>query len=366
MRIGFDARMIDHPGIGRYIRCLLPEIFRQDKKSEFLLFGDAEKLSGFSDHGNVKIVPWKVPVYSLFEQVTCPYSSAKLDLAHVPHFNVPVLCGKQKIVSTIHDLIYLVVPGAMRFDLGRLYAHFLIGQAVKRSSAVISVSEHTKKDILDHFGEEYSSRIHVIYEAADNMFRKLDDKDKMVEIKNKYGLSDNIILYVGSIRTHKNVRGLIDVYNTLKEWEIPHELVLTGRWSDRTGALKDIIDKSPGIKYLGEVPSGDLVALYNYAKVLVHVSLYEGFGLTVLEAMKCGTPVVVSDTSSLPEIAGDAGLRVSPMNIVQIANTVYNVLVNKRIRREMTKAGLEQVKKFSWEKAAGETLEVYKNVASEE
>ncbi len=360
MRIGFDARMITHPGIGRYIGCLLPELVRQAPEHKFVVFGDPGKLGEVSRAGNIQVSSWDVPIYSVWEQIPPFRSFADIDLLHVPHFNIPLLFRK-KMVVTIHDLIYLLLPEAVSSPMAKHYASFMINSALKKAERVITVSNHTREDLLDVFGEQYSAKIKVIHEASGKNFQRVNDKARIADVRCRYRLSERIILYVGSVKPHKNIPTLLEVFARLKAWGVPHQLVICGRWDKKEEHLKDKISDRH-VRYLGEIPVEDLVTLYSIADVLVHLSLYEGFGLTVLEAMQCGVPVVVSDSSSLPEVAGTAAFVVSPHNLEQIADTVYNVLVNRQLRAGMIETGLEHAKRFSWSETARQTLGIYRSV----
>jgi len=359
MKIGFDARMITHPGIGRYIECLLPELVKQAPDDKFVVFGDPEKFDKISRTGNVQVSGWDVPIYSVWEQLLPFHSFTDIDLLHVPHFNIPLLFRK-KMVVTIHDLIYLLLPEAVSSPLAKHYASFMIKSALKKADRVITVSNHTREDLLNVFGEQYSGKIEVIHEASGKNFRRVKDKARIADVRCRYRLSEHIILYVGSVKPHKNIPTLLEVFSRLKTWGVPHQLVICGRWDKKEEHLKDKMSDRH-IRYLGEIPVEDLVVLYSIADVLVHLSLYEGFGLTVLEAMQCGVPVVVSDSSSLPEVAGAAAFVVSPHNVEQIADTVYNVLVNRQLRAGMVETGLEHVKRFSWSETARRTLKTYRS-----
>ncbi|MCK5450495.1 MAG: glycosyltransferase family 4 protein [Candidatus Omnitrophica bacterium] len=359
MRIGFDARMITYAGIGRYIKDLLSEIIYQAKEDTFVLFGKKEELKEFSSD-NVEIINWRAPIYSIREQIVQPYDKYDLDLLHVPHFNIPLFC-KTKIIVTIHDLIYLLFPKAASSPLARHYAKFMITQSIKKAAHVIAVSKNTKDDLISLFGDEYGESIAVVYEGASSEFKIMDDEQGSKRVKEKYNLADKMILYVGSIKPHKNVGTLIKAYMELKKRGIPHQLVITGRWDRKEDGLRKFID-GKDIKYIGEIPSQDLEILYNSAELLLHLSLYEGFGLTVLEAMQCGTPVVTSGSSSLPEVGGDAVKNVDPLDVGQIADTVYNILYNNDIKYGMIERGLKQSRRFSWNITAKKTLEVYRNI----
>jgi len=358
MKIGFDARMITHPGIGRYIRCLLPEMVKQAPKDRFVVFGEPEKLKDISDAPNVKIARWNVPIYSVWEQSFPFRFPMDMDLLHVPHFNIPVFFGR-KMVVTVHDLIYLLFPDAVPTLLAKHYARFMIESVLKKASRVVTVSNHTKNDLVRLFGEQYSRKMDVIYEAPGKEFRRIKDKARIADVRTRHRLDENIILYVGSVKPHKNIKTLIKMFARLKSWGVPHQLVICGRWDKKEDHLKEEMSDRY-IRYLGEVTSEDLVALYSMSDVLVHLSLYEGFGLTVLEAMQCGTPVVVSNASSLPEVAGTSAFVVPPQNLEQIADTVYNVIINQQLKDGMMETGLDHAKKFSWEETAQKTLEVYR------
>ncbi len=361
MRIGFDTRMITHPGIGRYIKGLLSELILR-KEEVFVLFGDQGKLKQFSDEKNVEIVNWTAPIYSVVEQYFPPYDKYGLDIVHIPHFNVPLFC-RTKMVVTIHDLIYLLFPGSAPSFPAKRYARFMIGKSLSRADAVISVSENTKKDLISSFGHKHSNKISVVYEGASDEFRVIEDTVKKTRLKEKYALGDRIILYIGSVKPHKNVGTLIKMYQELKKRGIPHQLVIAGRWDSKEDDLRKFID-SNNVVYLDDVSSSDIVLLYNIAEVLVHLSVYEGFGLTVLEAMQCGTPVIVSEASSIPEVVGKAGITVDPLDVGQISDTVYNMIRNTDIKKDMIDRGLRRSAQFSWEKSALETFAEYKRVLS--
>ena len=360
MKIGFDARMIDRSGIGRYIRSLLDEMLPLAGEHDFTIFGNLSKMTEYSNFSNVDLVQWDPSIYSIQEQIKLPFNNMKLDLIHFPHFNIPLMCNK-KIVVTVHDLIHLLCDEGDFSALARSYAWFMIRRVMKKASKVISVSASTSNDLVEMFGDKYKKKIKVIYESAGKNFCKIEDEKFKKKIMIKYGLSDKIILYVGNIKPHKNIDTLLKVYSRLKEWGLPHQLVIAGKWDEKMKGLKGKVDDET-IKYLGQVTTEELVGLYSMSGVLLHLSLYEGFGLTVLEAMKCGCPVVTTAVSSLPEVAGQAAFYVSPLEIGQIADTVYNVLAHQRFREEMAIAGIKRAKIFSWERAARETLEVYNRV----
>ncbi|MBF0493804.1 MAG: glycosyltransferase family 4 protein [Candidatus Omnitrophica bacterium] len=358
MKIGFDARMISNAGIGSYISSLLTHMTKQSPDDNFILFGDPVRLACFEAERNVKIVKWTAPIYTLREQILPPPCFADMDVFHVPHFNIP-LAFKNNMVVTIHDLIYLLIPESHPSPLAKAYAGFFIKRALQSSKSVIAVSNNTAEDLIKCFGTEYGGRIKVVYEGVGQSCGIDRDPSRMQLVREKYGLSEKIILYVGAVKPHKNVGALLKVYEMLRSWGIPHQLVICGRWDRKEDKLKGPVD-TLGVKYLGEVSREDLGALYGMAETLVHLSLYEGFGLTLLEAMQCGTPVVTVRNSSIPEVVGDAALITENNDIKCIADTVYNVLMSPEMRSKLSELGRKQAAKFSWESAAARTLAVYR------
>lgn len=355
MKIGFDARMIDHPGIGRYTHSLLNAMLDVAEDSEFILYGDPHKLVNFKNCGRRE---YAAPIYSWRGFFFNPFEEDELDIVHIPHFNVPFQ-KRKKLVITIHDFIYLKFPEFSPY-YKRIAAKHAIANAVKKADKIVAISENTKRDIIERFPDA-EGKVEVIYEAAAPIFRRIDNESEKENIRNKYRLPSDIILYVGSLKRHKNIERLIDVYADLKSKGIHHKLVIIGRYRPREKEILKKI-KTTDALYLGEVSSEDLVALYNLASLLVIPSLYEGFCLTALEAMTCGIPVVASSAASLPEVVGDAGLLFNPEETSDISDKIYEVLKNENLRQELIEKGLRRSANFSWEKVARKTLEIYKNL----
>lgn len=303
------------------------------------------------------------------------------DLVHYlyfePFFLTLPIYKRYKIVVTVHDLTPLVFPkqfpagirGKIKWQLQKL--------ALKNSSAVITDSFSSKKDIIK-YANISDAKIHVIYLAAGEEFQKCQmpsirqAQDKNVKcqmLRKKYGLSDKFVLYVGDVTWNKNLPRLIEAVKKIK---IP--LVLVGKaitdkdfdrtnpWNQDIVKVQELIEKDKNILCLGFIPTDDLVMIYNLATVFVMPSLYEGFGLPILEAMSCGCPVVTSKGGSIPEIAGNAAFFVDAYNVESIAEGIKKVFINEDIRKELSRKGLESVKRFSWKKTASETLEAYRQV----
>ncbi|MCS7231965.1 MAG: glycosyltransferase family 1 protein [Elusimicrobiota bacterium] len=349
--------MIDNLGIGTYIRNLiywLPKI----SNNEYILFGESNKLRDF----NLPVIESNFPIYSWQEQVFFAriIKKAKLDVFHSPHYNLPIMYPK-KIIVTIHDLIHLIFPEYLPSKLAWLYAKFLMKMACKRSQKIIAVSENTKNDILRYFKID-STKIEIIYEGVEEIFKPSLKKTEMM--RKKYG---KYILYVGAIRPHKNILCLIEAFYILKKiYKIEHKLILIGKqkipyiYQVKKKISNCLLENE--IVFIENVTQDELVDFYCGAELFVFISLYEGFGLPVVEAMACGCPVIASNISSLPEIVGDAGILVNPYNIDEICRCIYKVLTDRYLQEDMCKKGLQQAKKFSWYLTAKKTLELYEQL----
>ncbi len=376
-KIYFDARMIDHPGIGRYIKCLLPFLV-EDKELDLHVLGNKEKIKKFLGIES-GVINFDYPIYSLQEQ----FGFIKLkkivknNILHVPHYNIPVL-AKFNLVVTIHDLIHILYPAGASGRLAPLYMKFMMSRIVKTAKGIICVSGSTKKSIEKMFQKKWDSpnqcdigvmgqslffpgaTMEVIYEGVDKAFGKINDATYLKSIKDKYKLPDKFILYVGSIRRHKNISTLLSVFGCFRKKNADVNLVMVGRYGQDIDITKD------GVIYLGEIESDkELAAIYNLASCLFNLSLYEGFGLTILEAQACGLPVVCSDIPVHREIGGEGILPVKASYIDQIDENLYNVMFNNNIRDTLIAKGLENTKRFNWPDTAKRTLELYKIVYDE-
>ncbi len=366
-KIGIDARMWDHPGIGRYIRELAGQFVASTFEHKLVFLGNAgfrEKffspLMGRDLRCSFREANSKI--YSISEQFEIFNKSKDLDLLHVPHFNIPVFI-KKKLVVTIHDLIYLHDPAASKSVFGKTYVSWLLKAIERKAAAIIAVSEYTKKDILSHCPKFDPTRIFVTYEAVSPHFKKIQDAGVLNGVKEKHSLYKPFVLYVGSLKAHKNIPTLIEAMNRLRQHKgIDHELILVGRKDPKNRDLLELIGRDPFVRYLGELDDREIVSLYNLADLFVLPSFREGFGLPVLEAMTCGAPVIASNACSLPEVVGGAGLLFDPGQVDALSGLIYNVLSDNNLRENMRQMGFGQVKKFSWEKTAQDTLKVYRQV----
>jgi glycosyltransferase involved in cell wall biosynthesis len=269
-------------------------------------------------------------------------------------------------VLTIHDLIFLLFP-EYHLPLNKWFLNSFVPLFIRRADAIIAVSKCTKGDLIRYYSVP-SEKIKVIYEGVDARFQPVTEPDALARVRAIYGLPERFILYVGTIEPRKNLSTLLEAYKLLREEGLEHRLVIVGRkgWLYK-GFFQRLreLGLEGEVIFPGFVPDGDLPALYSAADLFVFPSLYEGFGLPVLEAMACGTPVIASNSSSLPEVIEDAGIMVDPLDVGALLRAIELILRDERMRREMRARGLEQAAKFSWERAARETLEVYRSVVWE-
>jgi glycosyltransferase involved in cell wall biosynthesis len=294
----------------------------------------------------------------LWEQALQPWAlhRAKVDLLHSPAFVGP-LASACPFVVTIHDLSFLFFPQGFR-TLNRSYLRIFTRISVSRARRVIAVSESTKRDLVQHYGLP-PARIDVVHNGVDGSFEPLP-ADQVDTFRKKRGLPERFILFVGTLEPRKNVVRLVEAYARLPKERPPLMLVGGKGWLyDEIFARVEALNLSSEVHFVGYVPAEELPFWYNAAVLFAYPSLYEGFGLPPLEAMACGTAVVASTSSSLPEVIGQAGLLVDPADTEALAASMEQVLSGKGIQEQMQAAGLAQAQSFSWEKTAQRTVHSY-------
>jgi len=296
--------------------------------------------------------------------VTFPLALARerIDVAHV-QWGAPPVCPARLVIS-VHDLAYEHYPRF--FTRASLLQHRLaIPLAVRQAAAVLTVSEFSKQDIARRYRVS-PEKIVVAPNAAAPMFQPIHDEARLTAVRARYGAGARFILCVGALQPRKNLKTLIAAYVRLRRaGAIDHKLVLVGRagWLfDDTFAAARASGYASELVFTGYVPDDDLVALYNAANLFVYPSLFEGFGIPPLEAMSCGTPVITSNTSSLPEVVGDAGLMVDPLDSEALARAMAEALDNTDLRARLAARGLERAALFSWEHTARAIAGVYRTV----
>lgn len=342
MKIGFDARMILHSGIGTYIRSAL-NILTQNEDLDFTLFGDIPKIA----HYPARKVLANFPIYSVREQVFFPLllSRNPVDLLHVPHYNAP-LGFKGNLAVTVHDLIHLRYPPS---GLAYLYARGMFQAVLKKAKVVMADSEHTKRDILELIGIP-EKKIRVVYPGVDKDFTPGPSSGE-----------PPYIFYAGNLKPTKNVGTLVEAFR-LARAKIPElRLVLVGKSFSTDDSRR--YSQEPGVQLEGEVNRLKLIDFYRNARIFVFPSLYEGFGLPPLEAMACGTPVACSNAASLPEVVGQAAVTFDPANVGELSEILAELWNDDKSRGELSKKGLERARQFTWKKCADGIQKAYAQTA---
>lgn len=301
------------------------------------------------------------PCHHRLEQFTLPLevSTRKLDVLHSPDFIPPFHCRCRSVI-TVHDLAFMLYPHFLTKGSARYYGQ--IDEAVRRADAIIAVSQATKRDIMRLLGIA-DRKITVIYEAANPFFRPIDKQEAAQRVNSRFGISGEFLLFVSTIEPRKNVPNLLRAFRRLLDsYRQDIKLAVVGQkgWLfDEAFEVVRELKLIEEVMFLGRVSTEELLWLYNSAQALVQPSIYEGFGLTPLEAMACGTPVVVSNVSSMPEAAGDAGLTVDPHDVDQMTVAMWRILDDAELRASLIEKGVKRAASFSWDKTARQTLALY-------
>ena len=287
------------------------------------------------------------------------------DLYHYLHFDLPLGMRKIPVVVTIHDLYPLVLPGYCS-AVKRGCFKFIAQRNARRATRVITVSKNTKKDIIEHL-DIPAEKVIVINQGYSPEFHPIDDDEFLNGIRGKYDLPVKFILYTGNHKSHKNLARLLEAYERLPgKLRKAFPIVLTGPITAETQKLTEQahnlnIDKQ--VKFIGMIPGDDLPALNNLASILVLPSVYEGFGIPLVEAMACGTPVLCSNAGAMPDVVADAGQLFDPYDIEQISQTLKEALENDVDNPVVRQSCLGRAEMFSWEKTAQQTYQLYESIA---
>jgi glycosyltransferase involved in cell wall biosynthesis len=377
VKVAIDIRRMTEFGVGTYIRNVVRTLARLDRDSTYYLVGSPVKMAECGPlPGNFQAVELAAPDNTVKGCVEFRGIVGRLecDVAHIPHlFWMPrgLACP---YVLTVHDLLEHMY-GSRNFSSLRRSMHSYLTRRVLRGAArIMAVSQFTKSEVEKLLAIP-DERIEVVYNAIDERFLHghATDADRQL-IAERYQVNYPFLLYAGAIRPHKNVVRIIEAFSALKS-----ELAKERRFTDlKLIIIGDDLSNNPrlrrtvvsggvqnDVRFLGFVPIEVLRIFYDVAKVFVFPSLYEGFGLPPLEAMAHGTPVVTSNTSSLPEVVGNAALMVNPENVFEIKRALQQALLDSEVRDRMKRLGYEQSQRFSWESSVARILEIYREVAGE-
>lgn len=354
------------PGIGRYVASLaraLPDLLTEDEQLVVLHRSGQGALADLrpAPDSGVRLVESGASPFSLRQQWTVPAAlrSAGAEVYHSAYYVMAYRSGLPTVL-TMYDLIPLLFP-QYTSARARLLFRWMAGAALRSAARVIAISGATRDDVLATY-RVAPEKVAVVPLAADPVFCPQPSAAVRTAAEG-YGLPGEYVLYLGSNKPHKNLVGLIRAWSRIQPTALP--LVIAGAWDDRYPESRqeaDALGMGDQVRFLGPVPDSDLPALYSGASLFVFPSEYEGFGLPVLEAMACGTPVVCSNESSLPEVAGEAALYVDPTDEESIAQGIGELLEDPDLCRELRERGLARAKLFSWERMARETLGLYREV----
>lgn len=366
MIIGVDARLLERPmtGVGRYLENILQGISEVDHDSEYLLYTQRPLEKKFSGKFRNVVVPntllYGFPKLrsAFWYHIILPrvLQQDLIDVFFAPNGILPIRRTGARNVVTIHD-VFQMIDAKFHPWIFRLYTSFFLHRTARQADSVIAISEASKRDIM-RFLRIPEKKIRVIYEAADRQFIPRDITGaEQSRLREKYNLPGKFILHVGVVEERKNISGLLAIADGL-QGKTNAPLVLVGRVGYRGDIYLKEIKKHINMRYLSFVEESDLPMLYNLASVFVFPSRYEGFGLPPLEAMQSGTPVITSNTSSLPEVVGDGGILLPPDDIHGFVSAITEVIGG--LDTHIIPRGIAQAGKFSWEKAAKETVEVFR------
>jgi len=381
MVIGVDIRVLTRgtrTGIEEYTLNLLSRLFSLDVNVRFKLFYNAfNRIKLDCDWlrlPNVQLMEFSLPNRFVFDPLAKFAKQPKVDklmggvdVFFAPHFLLSPLSPACRLVMTFHDLSFEYFPEFFPWRK-RLWHDFLNPRGrAHQADKIIAVSDSTRDDLVDLYGVT-QEKIRVIYSGVGEEFKKvISDKSQLTSVRKKYKLPEKFILYFGTLEPRKNLDGLIRAYEIFRQKNgslSDVKLVIAGSrgWLDKKifAAAKNSFFQRD-IFFSGFVAPADKVYLYNLASLFIYPSFFEGFGFPPLEAMSCGAPVVCSNTSSFPEVVGDSALMVDPYNFGEMAWAMAEVLNDDRLRENMIQRGLEQAKKFNWDKCAKETLELLIN-----
>jgi glycosyltransferase involved in cell wall biosynthesis len=378
MKIGINTYFFKFPasGSGQYLLHLLHALAEVDQHNSYILLDKQpfNEMAGTLPTFRHIVTP--VPRLArrnasienlMWEQFTSPSAARNIgvDLLHVPYF-APPFFPRTPSVITIHDIIPLRMPQYRADPKMKAYLQ-LITRAARKATMIITVSQHAKQDMLDAL-KLPAERIRVIYEAAGKEYHPISDTDVLSRVQARYGLHGRYILYLGGLDQRKNVlqlvRAFAQIYHQLGDPDL--QLLIAGNPDKSRGSL--FPDPRPVAADLGItsqiiyrfIEEEDKPAIYSGASVFVFPSLYEGFGLTPLEAMSCGTPVICSNRTSLPEVVGDAAINFDPDNIREMVQAIHSVLTNDQLQVDLRARSLKRASQFNWQKTAAETIDVYR------
>ncbi|MHB0870025.1 MAG: glycosyltransferase family 4 protein [Chloroflexota bacterium] len=377
MRVAIDytAAIYQAAGIGRFVRSLVRALAEIDPDTEYLLvYADPPQGIRPAMPEAPNFIPRRIPLperalAAMWHRLSLPVPvdlvTGPVDVFHSPDFVLPPVRRGAKVL-TVHDLAFLLQPECAEAKL-RDYLEKTVPRSVARADFILADSVNTQDDLICLLGVP-PSKVEVVPGGVESTFVPVEDEDHLDQIRQRVSGGAPFVLSVGMIEPRKNLVRLIEAFEQLKErYHAPHKLVMAGKKGWLSDGIYRRAESSPvaaDILFPGFVAEAELPALYSASDLFAYPSLYEGFGLPPLEAMACGTPVVASSSSSLPEVVGDAALLVDPQSAEQLSEAMVTALSDSGLRQRMRAKGLDQAGRFTWRSSAEKTLDVYRRLCA--
>lgn len=375
MKIGIEAQRIFRPkkhGMDIYALELIRAIQQLDTQNEYVVFVKPDKDVCLQSSQNLKVVEVKGKTYIDWEQIALPKAieQENIDLMHFTS-NTASVNIKCPFILTLHDIIYLekfFSKGSLYQVAGHFYRRWNVPKIAPKAEYVLTVSEFEKLQIQKSLGIKYT-QLKAIYNAYNQNFRMIEDEEALEQVRKKYNLPCDFIFFLGNKAPKKNMKRVLEAYAAYIDQNLtPLNLVIAESSENDIMQLlteinrKDIFEK---IILIGYVQHPELPYIYNLATLFLYPSLRESFGIPIIEAMACGTPVITSNTSAMPEVADDAAMLVNPFDVEAITQAIRKVLENKKLYNHLKYSGLNRAMAFSWENTAQKTINLYNDILME-
>lgn len=378
MKIGIEGQRLfrrKKHGMDMVALELIRNLQKIDQKNEYFIFIKPDEDRGcLSETPNFHIIELGGGPYPLWEQIALPRAAKKYgcELLHCTSNTAPVFTHIPLVV-TLHDIIYMESislfkkAGTWYQKVGNMYRRLVVPKVIKTSKKIITVSHFEKERIRQFFNfHAKDQRLVAVYNGVSEHFRPINDLAELQRVKAKYQLPDHYVFFLGNTDPKKNTKGVLKAFDTfLKSGTKPLKLVMLDYEKSALNALLQELNAPYLIEHIhltGYVVNTDLPAIYAQAEVFLYPSLRESFGIPMLEAMRCGVPVITSNTSSMPEVSGEAALIIDPFQPQQITDAMIKLITNVELRNDLIKRGLVQAEKFSWKNMASEVLKLYENL----
>ncbi|MCE6990454.1 glycosyltransferase family 1 protein [Dyadobacter sp. CY323] len=371
MRIGFDAKraFANKTGLGNYSRFVLNALMTFEKQHEYDAYTPKDNQNLFPDfpkssiHFPETFLDKKLSAFWRYSNITNQLSKDKVDIFHGLSNEVPQGLSLKgiKSVVTIHDLIFERLPELFKPVDRRIYRH-KFQSACKRSDRIVAVSEQTKRDLVELYHVD-PERIHVIYQDCNPVFKRMTDHEESTKILGLYGIELPFILSVGTLEERKNQHRLVEAFANARTSDF--KLILVGKPTSYSQKIRETIRHyglEKQVLILQNVPTDHLPALYQSAEIFAYISIYEGFGIPILEALHSGTPVLSAKGSCLEEAGGPGGLYADPYKTEDISHQLGKLITDVNLRKSLVSAGKRHIEQFTGKNIAGQLIDLYQNM----